>query len=62
MGYRFFDASGFRPYSVKMDLQKSKARWQGKLVLGLKRKFSFLYFRENLFSLFAKKAYKKLQK
>jgi hypothetical protein len=26
--------------------------------LGLKRKFSFSYFRENLFSLFAKKAYK----
>jgi hypothetical protein len=30
--------------------------------LGLKRKFSFSYFRENLFSLFAEKAYEKLRK
>jgi hypothetical protein len=30
--------------------------------VGLKRNFSFSYFRENLFSLFAKKAYEKLRK
>jgi hypothetical protein len=30
--------------------------------LGLKRKFLFSYFRENLFSLFAEKAYEKLRK
>jgi hypothetical protein len=30
--------------------------------LGLKRKFSFSYFHENLFSLFAKKANEKLRK
>jgi hypothetical protein len=32
------------------------------LKVGLKQKFSFSYFHENLFSLFAKKAYKKLRK
>jgi hypothetical protein len=30
-------------------------------MLGLKRKCSFSYFRENIFSLFAKKAYEKLR-
>jgi hypothetical protein len=48
-------------YNVTCELILREIEHVTRCLLGLKRKFSFSYFRENLFSLFAKKAFENLR-